>query len=140
MQCTDKKRIAAAVAGWGVLGTFVVRAANFVDRMKRPEALVRVRDLLRRHGVRGAAVLAAFTDVNPFGITLGTDTGDAYVDYVEEFVELWESQAHARIGGHGRVCVLVYESFAAFGHDERAYIHHVGDIANKIWWQRAFSA
>lgn len=139
MQYTDKKRIAAVVAGWGALGVFITRVTNFVDWMKRPEALTRLRDFLRRHGVCGVAVLAAYTDVNPFGVALGTDTSDAYVDYAEQFMNLWESPTHARIGGHGRVCVLVYESFAAFGHDEHVYIHHVGDIANKIWWQRAFS-
>lgn len=139
MRCTDLGRVAKAVAGWGALGVLITRAANFVDQVKRFELRCRTDEFVMRHGARGAAVLAAYNDANPFGVALGMDTRDAYVNYAEQFMELWESPAHKWVGGHGRVYLLVYKSFAPFGHDERAYLPYVSRIADKIWWQREFS-
>lgn len=61
-----QERLVGTVARWGAFGTLIIRAVYSADQMKRPQAFMHVQHFLAQHNVRGAAVLAAYSDVNPY--------------------------------------------------------------------------
>ena len=136
----DCMRVAAVVAGWGAFGALILRAVSFVDGMKRL-ARWRMEEFRARYGERGAFVLRAYSETDPFGIYDAVAHPDAYLDCADWFLEAWDlPAAHARMGVHGRVFVIVEESFFGCGYDACVYRPRVGDVADKIWWRGMLSA
>jgi len=114
MQYTDRERIARVLAGWGVLGVFVMRAVDFVERMKRPEPRQLVQDFKERYGDLGGVVLQAYNTVDPLGIYNAEAYPDAHLFYAEEFMSAWESPAVYRgVAGAMRIDLVVRDTFAS---------------------------
>ncbi|GEM_PF-6427983 len=137
MQYTERQRIAKAVAGWGAFGALVLRVVGFVERMKRPTEWQPEQWFRDQYGELGDIVFKAYSTADPFGIN-DYNAEVASRDYLacaERFMELWMSPVlYARVGGHGRIGMIVREGFDCLGLDERVFAAHVGRIADKIWW------
>lgn len=129
----DRERVATALEGWGAFGVLLLRLFDFVEYMRRPE-LRHVEDFHERYGKLGRVVLDVYSSADPFGVYDAEKTPGAYLFHAGRFMELWES-AYPGVGGHGRIGMIVCDSFADGYRREEEYLPCVGEIMNKIWWR-----